>query len=53
MIDEERFADLIDQIYPPIVFGDLTYSPSEVLKAVDPVAFRIGAADLESHDEED
>lgn len=51
---EERYDDLLDEIYPPITFGRMSYSPSEVLKAVDPVAYRCGMADFESmeNDEE-
>ena len=33
----------LDDIYEPVRFGELEYSPSAVLEAVDPVAFRIGA----------
>ncbi len=42
---EELYRDLLDDIYEPIKFGELEYSPSQVLEAVDPVAFRIGAQD--------
>lgn len=40
---EELYRDLLDDIYEPVRFGELEYSPSAVLEAVDPVAFRIGA----------
>ena len=40
---EELYRDLLDDIYEPVRFGELEYSPSAVLEAVDPVVFRIGA----------
>lgn len=40
---EELYRDLLDECYPEVKFGDLTYSPSLVLESVDPTAFRIGA----------
>ena len=40
---EEIYKDLLDEIYEPIKFSALEYSPSQVLEAIDPVAFNIGA----------
>lgn len=42
---EELYRDLLDEIYEPIKFGELEYSPSHVLESVDPTAFRIGCND--------
>lgn len=42
---EELYRDLLDEAYDPIKFGDLQYCPSQVLEAVDPVAFRMGSND--------
>lgn len=42
---EELFRELLDEIYEPIKFGELEYSPSLVLEAVDPTAFRMGCND--------
>jgi hypothetical protein len=49
----ESYRDLLDEIYEPVKFGDLEYSPSTVLEAVDSVAFNIGCneyADSEIQD---
>ncbi len=40
---KEMYKDLLDEIYEPIKFNELEYSPSQVLQAVDPVAFNMGA----------
>lgn len=40
---EELYRDLLDECYPEIKFGELTYSPGMVLESVDPTAFKIGA----------
>jgi hypothetical protein len=44
---EEEYDDLLDDIYEVIKFGTLEYPPSQVLKAVDPVAYRLGMIDYE------
>ena len=38
----ELYRDLLDEIYDPIKFGELEYSPSMVLESVDRVAFEMG-----------
>jgi hypothetical protein len=42
---EELYRDLLDECYPEVKFGELTYSPALVLESVDPTAFRIGASE--------
>jgi hypothetical protein len=49
---EEEYDDLLDEIYQVIKFGTLEYSPSQVLKAVDPIAYRVGMNDYEDSMEE-
>lgn len=39
------YNDYIDELNQNITIGNLTYSPSEVLKAVDHVAYRVGFDD--------
>lgn len=49
----ELYRDLLDEIYDPVKFGDLEYSPATVLESVDPVAFQMGCneyADSEIQD---
>ena len=57
-IDPDDFADQfdesLDESIPEIEIGCLTYSPSHVLKNVDPVAYRCGLNDfVDSLDIED
>ena len=39
---EEMFEELLDECYPEIQIGCCTFSPSEVMKELDPTCFRIG-----------
>lgn len=50
---EEQFDELLDETNPMVRIGTLEYSPSQVLKAVDPIAYRVTLADMESFEEED
>ncbi len=50
---DELYREVLDELYTPIQFGNLEYSPSAVLEAVDPVAFQMGVqenADSEIQD---
>ena len=51
---EDQFDESLDDSIPEIEIGCLTYSPSHVLKNVDPVAYRCGLNDfVDSLDIED
>ena len=39
----EMFEELLDECYPEVSVGCCTFSPSQVMKELDPVCFRIGA----------
>jgi len=43
---EERFDEMLDETNDLIKIGSLTYLPSQVLKNVDPIAYRIGKYDF-------
>ena len=43
---EDQFDDMLDDSIPEIEIGCLTYSPSHVLKNVDPTAYRCGLNDF-------
>ena len=43
---EDQFDDMLDESIPEIEIGTLTYSPSHVLKNVDPTAYRCGLNDF-------
>jgi hypothetical protein len=47
----ERYDSMLDEISEPVRIGALEYLPSEVLKAVDPVAYRCGFADFTGDDD--
>ncbi len=49
----ELYRDLLDEIYEPVKFGELEYSPSTVLESVDPVAFGMGAGEHADNEVED
>lgn len=38
---EQRHDDLIDDCYPAVVIGIYTWNASDVLKRMDPVAYRV------------
>jgi hypothetical protein len=42
---EEGFRQLLDEIYPVVKMGELTFYPSQILKSCDPVAYRIELTD--------
>lgn len=44
LLDEKYLAydDFLDEVCDEIKIGNLSYSPSQVLKAVDPTAYEIG-----------
>ena len=39
------YDEMLDETNPVVVIGGLTYLPSQVLKEVDPIAYRVGFAD--------
>lgn len=41
----ERYADLLDEVHEPVKIGELTFSPSRIVRELDPVAFRCGCLD--------
>ena len=47
-LEDEQYLsydDFLDEVYPEIKIGYLVYMPSQVLKAVDPVAYEQGFQD--------
>ena len=45
---DDEYDDFLDEVNPDISIGSLTYSPSQVLKSVDPVAYRCGKSEYEA-----
>jgi hypothetical protein len=49
---EEMFDEMLDEIYPVVIMGELTFYPSQILKNCDPIAYRIAMSEMEE-DEDD
>jgi hypothetical protein len=50
---EEQFEEMLDEVYPVVKIGELTFYPSQILKECDPIAYRIGLSEFEDSLEED
>lgn len=48
---EEHYAAALDDIYPVVEIGGLTFDPSRIVKELDPTAFRCGMNDYLDGDE--
>ena len=44
---EDFYDDLLNECYGEIKLGDLIFSPAEIIKTLDPIAYRCGLADFE------
>lgn len=53
MTIEERYDEMLDDLYGPVRIGTLTYDASRVLKEVDPIAYRVGLSEFEDYDSEE
>jgi hypothetical protein len=42
---EQRYRDMLDECYPEVDAGGLTFAVSRVIEELDPTAFRCGAVD--------
>jgi hypothetical protein len=50
---EEQFDDFLDEVYPVVKIGEMTFYPSQILKNCDPIAYRIGLSEYEDMLDED
>ena len=50
---EERFDEMLDDLYEPITIGFGKYYASDILKNCDPIAYRIGLSEFEDYLEEE
>jgi hypothetical protein len=46
--NEEEYNDMLDECYEEIKIGYITFSPSRVLKELDPIAYNVGMDDYNS-----
>jgi hypothetical protein len=51
-LPNEQFDDMLDDVYPPYQIGGLTFTASQILRACDPIAYRIELNDYESFEED-
>lgn len=47
-VDEEEYRNFLDEIYPAVELGSLTFDASKIIEELDPIAFRVGMADYAS-----
>lgn len=48
MDDKQRFAELLDEIYPPVVLGGVEYLYSDAWESTDPISYQVAMSDWES-----
>ena len=46
-ITTEMYDEFLDEIYGEVKLGYLVFSPSEIIKTLDPIAYRVGMSDYE------
>lgn len=44
---EENFDDMLNDCYPVVKIGYMEYSPADILKSCDPIAYRVGVSEYE------
>jgi hypothetical protein len=50
---EEQFNEMLDECYPVVKIGYMTFYPSQILKNCDPIAYQIGLSEYEDSLEEE
>ena len=48
---EERYRDLLNEMYPKVKIGYSTFLPSEIVEKLAPTDFRCGVVDFSGYDE--
>jgi hypothetical protein len=43
---DQEVRDMLDEIYPQVEIGDLTFAASRIVEMLDPTAFRCTTADM-------
>ena len=51
-LSEEDYDELLDETHENVQIGELTFSPSEILKKCDEVAYRIGRGEEDDYKRE-
>ena len=42
----KQYDDFLDDIYPEVKLGNLSFMPSTIIKELDPIAYRTGMSDF-------
>jgi hypothetical protein len=50
---ETEFDEFLDEVYPEVKLGMMTFYPSQILKNCDPIAYRIGLQEYQDMREEE
>lgn len=53
--DHDLYDEWLDEVYEPVTFGYMTFYASQIIKELDPIAYRVGFAewqDMINEDEE-
>jgi hypothetical protein len=50
---EEMFDEMLNDVYPEYSFGWVKFTPAQILKECDPIAYRIALAEFEEDEEND
>ncbi|AQT68785.1 hypothetical protein STSP2_01958 [Anaerohalosphaera lusitana] len=51
--EEEAYSELLDEIYGEVQFDGIVFYPSDIIRELDPVAFRCGCNDYLAAEESD
>jgi hypothetical protein len=43
---DERYEELLNECYPVVRIGGLTFDPAEIVKTLDPIAYDIGLSEF-------
>jgi hypothetical protein len=49
----DRFDEMLNEVYPEYSMGWATFTPSQILKECDPIAYRIALSEFEDFGEEE
>ena len=52
-ITEELYDEFLNEVYPEVTIGYSTFQASDILKALDPIAYNVGFSDYESFSQEE
>ena len=44
----DEYEELLDEVYPDVQIGDLTFTAGRIVRELDPIAFRVGVSDYSS-----